>query len=65
MDFEWDPKTKFGISGISTLVEPWQPSACPTLFPGLTPFASGLSGVSRGDAEFDPSWKHQEKDDML
>mmetsp|Transcript_50779 Transcript_50779/g.126410 ORF Transcript_50779/g.126410 Transcript_50779/m.126410 type:complete len:254 (+) Transcript_50779:225-986(+) len=64
IEFEWDPKTRYGISGISAIVPPWQPSACPTLFPGLTAFQGGMSGVSRGDPEFDPGWKLEQKDDM-
>mmetsp|Transcript_27058 Transcript_27058/g.52737 ORF Transcript_27058/g.52737 Transcript_27058/m.52737 type:complete len:255 (+) Transcript_27058:24-788(+) len=64
IEFDWDPKTKYGVIGISSIVPPWQPSACPTLFPGLTAFPGGLSGVSRQDPEFDPAWKYAEKDDM-
>ncbi len=49
MMFEWNAGTKYGITGISRVAEPWNPSAAPTLFPGLTPFKGGLSGVSRKD----------------
>ena len=49
MIFEWNAGTKYGITGLSRVAEPWNPSAAPTLFPGLTPFKGGLSGVSRKD----------------
>ena len=49
MIFEWNPGAMYGITGISRVREPWNPSAAPTLFPGLTPFKGGLSGPSRKD----------------
>lgn len=62
--FDWDPGTRYGISGMTHMPPPWNPSAAPTLFPGLTPIPNGLSGVSRKDPEFNPNWKYEIKDDM-
>ena len=64
MMFEWNAGSKYGITGISRVAEPWNPSAAPTLFPGLTPFPGGLSGVSRKDPEFDPEWKNKVDDGL-
>ncbi|EKX45326.1 hypothetical protein GUITHDRAFT_152797, partial [Guillardia theta CCMP2712] len=64
MEFRWEPGSKYGITGVTHLQDPWQRTLAPTLFPGLTPIPKGLSGVSRDDPEFDPSWKYRSVDDL-
>eukprot|EP00960_Hanusia_phi_P036620 752422-Hanusia_phi.AAC.5 len=49
MEFRWEPGSRYGITGISHLQDPWQRSLAPTLFPGLSPIPKGLSGISRDD----------------
>ena len=58
MAFDWDPGSLCGITGVSTMVEPWDRRRMNTLFPGLTAIEGGLSGVSRGDPEFNLDWKN-------
>lgn len=64
MLFEWNAGARYGITGVSSLSQPWNPSAAPTLFPGLTSIPKGLSGVSRKDPEFDPEWKNKIDDGL-
>mmetsp|Transcript_58171 Transcript_58171/g.138467 ORF Transcript_58171/g.138467 Transcript_58171/m.138467 type:complete len:257 (+) Transcript_58171:62-832(+) len=64
MLFEWNKGSMYGITGLSRLNAPWERSSAPTMFPGLKKIEKGLSGVSRGDPEFDPTWKSRTDDDL-